>query len=137
MVRIIRIARGGRRSRVAERPVDYEDELAAQIRLAGLPEPERQFRFAPPRKFASDLAYPHLPPGRRFLVEIEGGTWAPTPGRHNHPVGFGRDLEKYNLAALLGYRLLRFTPDQVESGVALKTIEAALLGADLPTSQEI
>ena len=47
-------------------------------------------------------------------VEIEGGVWV--SGRHNRSMGFIRDMEKYNEAALLGYSVLRFTPDQVKKG---------------------
>jgi hypothetical protein len=35
-------------------------------------------------------------------------------------------MEKMNLAALLGYRVLLFTPQQVDEGIALQTIEQAL-----------
>ncbi|MGH7179430.1 MAG: hypothetical protein ACREJC_18785 [Tepidisphaeraceae bacterium] len=88
-----------------------------QIHLLGLPEPARQFRFAPPRQWRADFAYPQL----KLLIEVEGGVW--THGRHTRPSGFVRDIAKYNRAAELGYRLIRFAGDMIHSGEALATIE--------------
>jgi len=41
-------------------------------------------------------------------LEIEGGIW--TGGRHNRSAGFLRDMEKYNTAASMGWRVLRVEP---------------------------
>lgn len=100
-----------------------EDELFYQIKIAGLPNPEREYRFASPRKFRADFAYPD----RMILIEVEGGTW--TRGRHTRGVGYQADCEKYNLAALLGFRVLRFTGEMVKSGNALGVI-ARMIGID-------
>ena len=59
-----------------------------------------------------------------LLIEIDGGSWV--AGRHTTGAGFERDCEKLNAATLAGYRVLRFLPEQVTSGVALQTIEQAL-----------
>ena len=82
--------------------------------------PVREFRFAPPRRWRSDFAFPLA----MILVEIEGGTW--NHGRHNRHAGFSNDLEKYNMAALMGFKVLRFTTDQVVSGYAIDTTLEAL-----------
>ena len=97
-----------------------ELELLAHITYAELPPPEREYPFAPPRKFRADFAWPD----RRLLVEVEGGTW--TRGRHTRPEGYAKDCEKYNTAALCGWRVLRFTGGMVSDGSALATIEEAL-----------
>jgi very-short-patch-repair endonuclease len=55
---------------------------------------------------------------------VEGGIWV--NGRHNRGSGFRRDAEKYNAAAIAGWRLLRFDDRAIHSGAALKTIEAAM-----------
>jgi hypothetical protein len=60
----------------------------------------------------------------KIAVEVEGGTW--TGGRHVNGVGFDADCEKYNKLTLMGWKVLRFTGTAIKSGVALKTIEAAL-----------
>ena len=57
-------------------------------------------------------------------MEVEGGTWS--WGRHVRPDGFERDAEKYNAAALAGWRVLRFTGKMVEDGRALATLRQAL-----------
>jgi len=98
----------------------WEREYLRQLQLAELPAPEKQYHFHPVRKWRSDFAYP----GLHLLIEIEGGIY--TNGRHVRPQGYQEDCIKYNEAALLGYRLLRFTPDMVESGSALRYTEAAI-----------
>ena len=68
-----------------------------------LPLPIREFRFSK-RRFRFDFAFPD----RKVAVEIEGGGWL--YGRHHRPKGYERDLEKYNLAQSLGWKVFRFTP---------------------------
>ena len=101
---------------------DLEELLFQHIKLVGLPEPEREYRFAPPRRFRADFAYPD----KMLLIEVEGGVW--TRGRHTRGAGFTEDAKKYNLAAINGWRLLRFTGDMIKSGLALRTIEMVLKG---------
>ncbi|AUL97471.1 hypothetical protein FORC54_3326 [Vibrio vulnificus] len=55
---------------------------------------------------------------------MEGGTWA--NGRHTRGKGYAADCEKYNVAALEGWRVLRFTGDMIKSGDAITMIEEAL-----------
>jgi hypothetical protein len=84
--------------------------------------PEREFYFAKPRRFRFDVCWP------AFMVacELEGGIWV--QGRHTRGAGFTRDMEKYNLATSLGWRLLRFAINDLE-GDPIGTVEkvAALL----------
>ena len=99
---------------------DLEDLLAQHMQYAGLPTPEREYRFAPPRRYRADFAYPE----KMLLIEVEGGVW--TQGRHSRGAGFTNDCGKYNLAAKLGYRVLRFTSNMIKDGLALRTIEEVL-----------
>ena len=99
---------------------NLEDTFLFHIRAAGLPEPEREYKFHPTRKWPFDFAYPYL----RVAIEVEGGKWI--QGRHQRPDGFEKDCEKYNAAALLGWYVYRFTADMIASGEALRTIEKAL-----------
>ena len=99
---------------------DLEELLAQQMQFVGLPTPEREYRFAPPRRYRADFAYPV----KTLLIEVEGGTW--TGGRHSRGQGFENDCEKYNLATIMGFRILRFTGDMIKSGLALRTIEEVL-----------
>lgn len=102
---------------------DAEETLAFHLKAVGITF-EREVRFAPPRRWRADFLI-HTPDGSGLLTEVDGGTWA--GGRHSRGSGYAADCEKLNAAVLLGYRVLRFTPEMVESGVALATIERALL----------
>lgn len=81
--------------------------------------PMREFRFHPTRKWRADFAWPE----EKLLVECEGGIFS--RGRHLRPKGFTDDCVKYNWAALLGYRVLRITPDQLYDGSAEHWIKFA------------
>lgn len=98
-----------------------ETFLLAQIRALGL-RPEVQFPFAKGigRKWTFDFAWP----GFDLAVEVEGGSWI--AGRHNRGTGFENDCEKYNRAALMGWKVLRVTTAMVNDGRALAWIEEAL-----------
>jgi very-short-patch-repair endonuclease len=99
--------------------LDPTDLLLIHAAELGL-HPTTEHRFAPPRRWRFDVAFPD----RMLAIEIEGGVW--TRGRHTRPAGFLRDAEKYNRAALLGWRVLRFTPQQVMDGTARATLVEAL-----------
>jgi very-short-patch-repair endonuclease len=75
-----------------------------------------EFPFALPRKFKADWAVV----GERLLVEIEGGVF--TRQAHGSITGIKRDMEKYNLAAINGWFVLRFRPDEIKRGEAEKII---------------
>lgn len=80
----------------------------------------REHRFHAERMWRFDFAWPV----RKLAVEIEGGVW--TGGRHTRGKGYVADLEKYNTAALHGWRVLRFTTDQVKDGHALSVVRASM-----------
>jgi len=96
-----------------------EAEFALHCRAHKL-NPVPEYRFHPVRKWRADFAFPES----MILVEIEGGIWA--NGRHNRGAGYSSDCEKYNNAALLGYRVFRFTPDMVKSGEAVQMVMETL-----------
>ena len=93
-------------------PSELESNFMLQVRASGLPEPVAEYRFAPPRRWRFDFAWP----GVAVAVEIEGGVWS--GGRHTTGAGFTADCEKYNRAVLLGWRVLRFTSRHLEDGSA-------------------
>jgi len=80
----------------------------------------REYKFNPARKWKIDFSWPNHQP--RLAVEIEGGSWM-KKGGHTTGTGFNKDIEKYNCLALVGFYLLRFTPQQVESCEAIEVIE--------------
>ncbi len=89
---------------------DLEDDFQRQLEIATPDKFEREFRGIPGRKFQFDFAFPRY----KVAVEIEGGTWS--GGRHTRGSGFKADCEKYNLATIHGWRVLRFTRDSVVDG---------------------
>ena len=97
-----------------------EETLYYQIKVCGLPEPVRELMFAPPRRWRFDFSWID----KKLAVEVEGGAW--TGGRHTRGAGFEADMEKYNMAVLLGWRVLRFAPIHLKTGVAIQQIEEAL-----------
>jgi very-short-patch-repair endonuclease len=99
---------------------ELEATFAFQIRALGLPTPQREYRFAPPRLWRFDFAWPD----RLLAVEVEGGTW--TGGRHTRGAGFTADCEKYNTAVLGGWRVLRFTGESIADGSAVALVDQAL-----------
>ena len=72
----------------------------------------------PSRKFHFDYAIEHL----KIAIEYEG--IISDKSRHTNIVGYTRDTEKYNLAANMGWVVLRFTAINV--GSAYQTILAAI-----------
>lgn len=106
-----------------------EETLALQIRAEKLPVPMRQFQFLPHRKFAFDFAWSDdARGGGPLAVEVEGGIWRKGGGAHSHPTNILRDIEKHNLAVLAGWRVLRFTTDQVKSGEAVNLLKEVFAG---------
>ena len=86
---------------------------------------QREYQFCPSRKWRADFCLDKDEWECPVLIEIEGGIskhekfhpeW--TKMRHQRAEGFIKDLEKYNTAALLGYRLLRFSTQHVLEGQA-------------------
>jgi len=81
---------------------------------SGYPEPlcqenggELLFATEVGRKFRFDFAWPKL----RVAVEIDGGQWKSKGGRHARDT----DREKHNCAVSLGWYVLRYSPEMVES----------------------
>lgn len=95
------------------------ETLKVMLRADGLPAPVEELVFAPPRKWAFDLAYPD----RKLAIECEGGTHS--GGRHVRGKGYENDCEKYNEAQLLGWTVLRFTMGMINNGTAIEQIRRA------------
>jgi hypothetical protein len=81
---------------------------------------ETEYQFATDRKWRFDAAVP----SKSIAIEIEGGHWA--GGAHVRGKHFESDMEKYNRAALYGWRVLRFSHQQVLEGEAKAFIERYL-----------
>ena len=101
-------------------PTITEQTLLVQVERAHLPQPVREHRFHPTRLWRFDFAWPDS----MLALEIEGGIW--TGGRHTTGAGYRADMDKYNEAALLGWRVLRTTPKRVKEGEALELVRKGL-----------
>ena len=97
-----------------------EEMFALQVKLAGLPEPAREFMAIPGRRYRWDFAWPD----QRVLVELNGGTYAHMG--HSTGTGIARDYEKSNLAVLAGWKAFAFDRRMVEAGTALELISRVL-----------
>ncbi len=93
------------------------ERLAYLFRHFG--EPEREYRFHARRKWRFDLAFPAY----RLAVEYEGLFAAKS--RHTTVKGFDADAEKYSVAAISGWVVVRITPIMLRDGRAEDLAERA------------
>lgn len=119
---------------------ELEDELHFQMKAAGLPAPETEYRFGahacggPGKGLKARLADARLKdwrfdfswPDLMIAVEVEGGGW--TGGRHTRGSGFAKDMQKYHHAIRLGWSLYRCDGALIRSGDALQVIEQLVKG---------
>ena len=85
--------------------------VTAFFREYGVPEPEFEFRFAPPRKWRADLCWRRYEYNHRLICEVQGGIFS--GGAHVRGAAMLREYEKLNAAAILGYRVIFVIPQQL------------------------
>lgn len=83
-------------------------------------EAQAEYRFHPTRRWRFDYCIPKY----KIAIEVEGGIWI--SGRHNRASGFVKDIEKYNNATMLGYRLLKVTPQELLTVGFLEQIKTTI-----------
>jgi hypothetical protein len=81
--------------------------MAMRVLLGDLPRPQPEYQFVPERGWRFDYAWPDS----MVALEIEGGVY--TGGRHVRGAGYEQDLDKYNEAALRGWKVIRFSLSQI------------------------
>ena len=69
------------------------------------------FKFHPERRWRFDFAFVE----QKVAVEVEGGVFMGKFGGHTSGVGYTKNCEKYNEAALAGWTVFRVTPAQIET----------------------
>lgn len=82
--------------------------------------PLTEHRFHPTRRWRFDYAWPE----QMVALEVEGGVWV--GGRHTSGAGFVKDMEKYNEAACLGWRIIRCQPRELCNSKTIDTIKRAM-----------
>lgn len=92
------------------------DKAAAFETYWRMIDPYECFRLVPEYPFSKEIGRKHrfdwAFPALRVAVEIEGNAWhVAGGGKHMQ----ARDLEKYNLAASLGWLVFRFSPEMLKA----------------------
>jgi hypothetical protein len=104
------------------------DPFVLLCQAHGLPRPETEVVFAPPRKYRADYLFRAGPNHLGVIVEREGGLFV--SGRagmaHAMPTAILRDMARSNCAQLHGFLYLRYTPQQLDSGEAIEDLKAVL-----------
>lgn len=86
-----------------------------------LPNPERDYVFAPPRRFKFDFAWK----GLLVSCELNGGG---RRGRHSSLTGQKNDCDKLNLAVgILGWRVLQFNVIHLKDMVSVVDMVALVV----------
>ena len=80
----------------------------------------RDLNDKPVRRWRFDVAIPE----RMLAVEIDGGVFA--GGRHGGAPSAGRDVEKRQAAAAMGWRVIPMTPHQARGGRGAEIVMYAL-----------
>lgn len=91
---------------------ELETAFLTHVRWAQLPQPIREHRFHPKRRWRADFAWPD----QMVMVECQGGTWV--GGAHVRGVGYDNDVKKHNVAILLGWRVLWVTTSMLKNDPA-------------------
>lgn len=73
----------------------------------GLPDPIAEFQFLPDRKFRFDFCWPN----KKVALEVQGGLWS--GGAHVRGAALLKEYEKYNMACVLGWRILFVVPQDL------------------------
>jgi len=95
---------------------EAEAQLAQAFTDAGLTGWVQQYRYVKGRKHRADFAFPE----QRLIVEVDGGVY--NRKAHGSISGILRDMERSNLAAVNGYRVMRYTPSVIKSKKQLEKL---------------
>jgi hypothetical protein len=110
-------------------PKERYPHLLVMFAERGIYPPVTEYVFSGQRGFRMDYAWPP----KKVALEVDGGIWrgygkgskAEKAGAHSHPTAILRDIEKHNLATMLGWRVIRATPDKFDE--AVRAIELLLM----------
>lgn len=114
------IYRNPHRRRISGTDTAPSDLFTAYVKSELGADMVREYRFHDTRKWRFDYAIPAL----KIAVECDGGVW--TGGRHVSPQGYIRDMEKFNEAAVLGWVVLKFTPQQLITAATIDKLRSTI-----------
>lgn len=115
-----KIYRKAKKSRQRANPVQITDVFTTICKSDLKVVCVKEYKFHPVRKWRFDYAIPE----HKIALEVEGGVW--TEGRHVRAQGFLGDMEKYNTATLMGWRVFRTTPDDLYKMATINMIRHAI-----------
>lgn len=95
-------------------------QLSIELQAAGYSGWVREHKFHSSRRWKFDFAFPAL----KVAIEVEGGVF--TRGRHVRPSGFIADCEKYSVAAINGWMVIRLVPRKDWLIEGMEMIESAV-----------
>lgn len=101
-------------------PVSNSDQFTMLVKSVHNIEVVKEHPFHPTRKWRFDYAII----AHKIAIEVEGGVF--TQGRHTRGAGFMGDMEKYNQAVVLGWKLLRVMPNTLLTQNTLELIKQLL-----------
>lgn len=112
-------------TKAPRQPSALEEAFRFQLEALQLQPFEREFAFATDdlgRGWRFDFAWP----AHKVAVEIDGGLWIAAHRGHRGPAQIEQDMIRNAAATLLGWRVLRGSPDLVYSGILAGWAELAL-----------
>lgn len=104
-----------------ESHLEFHFRRMYKILAPKIQEPVTEYRFLDERRFRFDFAWPD----KKVAVEIEGGLYG--KGRHTTVTGFNADCEKYNLAVMNGWKVLRFTEKMLANDIEFCIVQVVEL----------
>lgn len=119
---VVKSHRTAKKSRQRAKTVQLTDVFTTICKSDLKVECFKEYRFHPKRLWRFDYAIP----AHKIALEVEGGVW--TGGRHIRAQGFLGDMEKYNTATLMGWRVFRTTPDDLYRLATIRMIQSAITG---------
>jgi len=122
--------RKGKKTSKATGTANRHDLFTALCRSDFRVECVKEYQFHPKRKWRFDYAIPE----HKIALEVEGGVYI--QGRHTRPAGFLGDMQKYNIATLMGWRVFRTTPDSLYGSATLELIKTAVFGGYDPENDK-
>ncbi len=100
----------------------WQAMFSAAAQAEGYSSPKIEYRFHSTRMWRFDLAWVDL----KVAFEKEGLPPRDGKSRHTNPEGYANDCEKYNIAQISGWVVIRGTSHMIKSGVALSHLLEAL-----------
>jgi hypothetical protein len=85
--------------------------------MFGYPPPILEYKFCETRRWRFDFSWPD----RKIAVEVQGGLFI--RGAHARGAYIVKSQEKYNHAALMGWRIFYFQPKEFDNGVAVEILD--------------